>query len=105
MIEDVLRLWEFQFRKIREDIPIAGSPDRCLFRTVIEDREGKLNILENLEAEYIPHKKKIAQTLSYLSEKELTEVRSYLPLGEDEYIAAWQNHTGRSLRMLMAFRW
>jgi homoserine kinase type II len=92
MIEDVLRLWGPQLRKIREDIPIAGSPDRCVFRTVIEDREGKLYILENLEAEYIPHKKKIAQALSFLSEKGLTEVRSYLPLGEDEYIAAWQNH-------------
>ena len=60
LIEDVLRLWGLQFIKIREDIPIAGSPDRCLFRTVIEDRAEKLYILENLDPEFIPHKKKIA---------------------------------------------
>ena len=92
VIEGVLRLWGLQLRKIREDIPIAGSPDRCLFRLVIEDREGKLFILEDLEAEFIPHKKKIAKALAYLSEKGLTEVRSYLSLDEEEYIATWQNH-------------
>jgi hypothetical protein len=63
-IEDVLGLWGLQIRKIREDIPIAGSPDRCLFRTVIEDGEGKLYILENLAPEFIPHKKKIALVLA-----------------------------------------
>ena len=91
-IEDVLKLWGLQLRKIREDIPIAGSPDRCLSRTVIEDGEGKLYILENLAPEFIPHKKKIALALAYLSQKGLTEVHSCLPLKEDEYIATWQNH-------------
>ena len=92
VVEEVLKLWGLQLTKIREDIPIAGSPDRCLFRTVIEDREGKLFILEDLEAEFVPHKKKIAKALDFLSEKELTEVRSYLSLGEEKYIATWQNH-------------
>ena len=92
LIEEVLRLWGLKLRKIREDIPIAGSPDRCLFRTVIEDREGKLFILEDLEAEFVPHKKKIAQALVFLSEKGLIEVRTYLLLGEDDCIATWQSH-------------
>jgi homoserine kinase type II len=91
VIAEVLRLWGLQLIKIREDIPIAGSPDRCLFRTVIEDREGSLYILENLDQEFIPHKKKIAQALTYLSKKGLTEVRPYLSFGEDEFVATWQN--------------
>ncbi len=91
-INEVLRLWGIQLKKIREDIPIAGSPDRCLFRVVAEDREGKLYILEKLAPEFIPHKKKIAQALTFLREKGLIEVRSYLPLGEEKYIATWQNH-------------
>ncbi|UCE41453.1 MAG: hypothetical protein JSV17_00210 [Candidatus Aminicenantes bacterium] len=72
VIEEVLRLWGIRLKKIHEDITIAGSPDRCLFRTVFEDREGKLYILENLEADYIPHKKKIAKALAFLSEKGLS---------------------------------
>lgn len=92
VIEGVLRLWGLELQKIREDIPIAGSPDRCLFRTVIEDRNETLYILEDLEAEFIPRKKKIARALAFLSEKELIEVPSYLPLGDGEYIATWQNH-------------
>jgi homoserine kinase type II len=91
VIQEVLRLWGLQLRKIREDIQIAGSPDRCLFRTVIEDRGGRVYVLENLEAEYIPHKKNIVRALSYLSEMGLTEVRSYLPLGKEKHIATWQN--------------
>jgi homoserine kinase type II len=91
LIEDVLRLWGLQLTKIRADIPLAGSPDRCLFRTVIEDREGGLFVLENLEAKFVPHKKKIAQALAFLSEAGLSEVHPYLSLGKEEYIATWHN--------------
>jgi homoserine kinase type II len=92
MIEGVLRLWGLEIQKIREDIQIAGSPDRCLFRTVIEDREETLYILEDLEAGFIPHKKMIAQALAFLAEKGLKEIPAYLPLGNGEHIATWQNH-------------
>jgi homoserine kinase type II len=91
VIEEVLRLWGLHLSKIREDILIAGSPDRCLFRSVVEDREGKLYILENLEPRFISHKKKIAQALEFLAERGLSEVRAYLPLGEERNIATWQN--------------
>ncbi len=91
VIAGVLRLWGLELKKIRADIPIAGSPDRCLFRTVIEDREGKLYICENLEAEYIPHKKNVARALGFLSEKGVTQVRPYLSLDEGNHIATWQN--------------
>jgi len=92
MIEGVLRLWGLELQKIHEDIQIAGSPDRCLFRTVIEDREETLYILEDLEAGFIPHKKKIAQALAFFTEKGLNEIPAYLPLGNGEHIATWQNH-------------
>jgi homoserine kinase type II len=91
LIEDVLRLWGLQLRKIREDIPISGSPDRCLFRTVIGDKERKLYVLENLAPDIITHKKKIAQTVAFLAENGLNEVHSYLPLGKEDYITTWQN--------------
>lgn len=91
VIEVVLRLWGLELHKIREDITIAGSPDRCLFRTVIEDRDETLYLLENLEPEIIPHKKKIAQALAILAGKGLSEIPAYLSLGEGKHIATWQN--------------
>ncbi len=93
LIEEVLRLWGLHLRKIREDIPISGSPDRCLFRTVIEDQERMLYVLENLSPEIITHKKKIAQTVAFLAKSGLSEIRSYLPLGKDDYIVTWQNRS------------
>lgn len=92
LVGDVLRLWGLQLKKIRGDIPVAGSPDRCLSRTVVEDRTGRLFILENLDAPFIPHKKKIAQTLSYLSERGVEKVHPYLSLDERDHIATWNNH-------------
>lgn len=91
IIEDILKLWGLQLLQIREDIPIAGSPDRCLFRTVIEDRERKFYILENLAPENVPHKKKIAQTLIFLSKKGLLFIHPYFPIKLDEYIVLRQN--------------
>ena len=90
-IENVLRLWGRQLLQIREDISMAGSPDRCLFRIVIEDGERKLYILEKLAPENIPHRKKIAKTLSFFSEKGSTLIHPYLPFKQDEYIALYQN--------------
>ncbi len=76
---------------MRADIPIAGSPDRSEYRTVVEDREQNLFILEKVFAETVTHKKKIARTLAFLGEKGLHQVRSYLPWEMDEYIACWKN--------------
>jgi homoserine kinase type II len=92
VVEEVLKSWGIQLKKIREDILIAGSPDRCLFRAVIEDREGLFYILESLDPEFVPHKKMIAQTVAYLAKNGLAEVHSYLPHGKDEYVATWHNH-------------
>ena len=56
LIENILRQWRWQLLQIKGEISIAGSPDRRLFRTVIEDRERKLFILENLAPENVPHR-------------------------------------------------
>ncbi|MFC2168458.1 phosphotransferase [Acidobacteriota bacterium] len=89
---EVLRLWGIELNKIRKDILIAGSPDRCLFRSVIEDKKGQLYILESLPPELISHKKRIALTLDFLMNKGLAGIYSSFHLEKNEYIAIWQNH-------------
>lgn len=86
LVEDVVRAWGLEVARIREDIPIAGSPDRCEFRTAIEDREGNLFVLERVRAAEADRKKRIARTLSYLEGKGLSRIRPYLKSGGDEYL-------------------
>ena len=87
IVKDVLRCWGIGLGRVREDIPIVGSPDRCEFRTVVEDEDQNLFVLENIGAGSAAHKQKIARTLAFLAEKGLSRVRPYLPVGNDEYLA------------------
>lgn len=48
--DDVLRPWGLEFRKSRPDLPLSGSPERSLFRTVIEDGKGRCFVLEEIRA-------------------------------------------------------
>jgi homoserine kinase type II len=90
-IAEVLKCWGIHYGRIRADIPIAGSPDRCEFRVVVEDRKQNLFILESVFSESVTHKKKIARTLAFLEEKGLSQIRSYLPWEKDKYIVCWEN--------------
>jgi homoserine kinase type II len=87
VLEDVLRAWGLELGRVREDVPIAGSPDRCEFRTVVEDAGAKLFILESVRAADVERKKGIARTLASLAGRGLSAVRPYVPTGEDEYLA------------------
>ena len=91
LVEDVLKAWGIGFGRVREDIPIAGSPDRCEFRAVVEDESSNLFVLENIRAASVDHKRKIARTLAFLAGRGLSHVRTYLPSGEDEFIAFKDN--------------
>jgi homoserine kinase type II len=90
-VEDVLGAWGIRLGRIRGDIPIAGSPDRCEFRTVVEDVGANLFVLENVRPADIPHKRKIARALAFLAGNGLSLVRPFLSAGSDEYLAFRDN--------------
>jgi len=93
LLSRVCALWGLDFRQSRTDLPLAGSPERCEFRTVIEDQNQNLYILENIAAESRSHKQKIADCLLYLSEQSLACVHPYLKLPDNKTITLYQ---GRS---------
>lgn len=70
--------WGLRFQRLRLDLPLAGSPERCEFRAVIEDRKGRLYIAENIAAALRAHKQKIADCLEFLSGQGLALVHPYL---------------------------
>ena len=90
LLNGVCALWDLEFRQSRTDLPLAGSPERCEYRMVIEDFKHNLYILENIAAETRSHKQKIADCLFYLSGQSLAHVHPYLKQADNETIAFYQ---------------
>jgi len=70
--------WNLSVRRIRRDLQIAGSPDRCELRLVIESDFDRLYVLESLFEKDADHKLEIIASLNFLSEKGLQAVVPYL---------------------------
>jgi homoserine kinase type II len=87
LLKTVVQAWGIQLKRLRPDIPIAGSPERCAFRIVIEDVEGRLLILERLNPGSLPHKRLMARTLHQLKRRGLDAVHPYYPRQDGEAIA------------------
>jgi len=64
-------------KTLRPDLPLSGSPERTVFRGVVEDEEGLLWVLENPAPSSVELKKKIVDTLAYLREQGLRTVCPY----------------------------
>jgi len=93
-ISAVLGLLGMTLSRVRPDVPIAGSPERSLERTVVEDRESRLWILERLDTRTVARKTEIAAALAVLGGR-LPEVKPYLAFAPGRFIAehaggAWQ---------------
>ncbi len=77
-LREIAAGWHLSFKKSRPEIDICGSPERCRFRTVIEDKSSRLFILENLTPETCRRKEKIIAFLDLLKQNELQSIVSYL---------------------------
>jgi homoserine kinase type II len=84
---DVLDYWKIRPARFRPEAGIAGSPERCLFRTVVEDETGRSFILESLDPRTMERRREISCTLAVLG-RHLSEVRSHLPLEDGSFILA-----------------
>lgn len=65
-LRDVLTLWGLDFECALPDLPVRGSPERCLNRTVLR-ASGSTYILEELEPATTPRKVVIARRLAHLN--------------------------------------
>jgi homoserine kinase type II len=86
LLKEVLRFWGLGLRRICPEIDIAGSPERCDFRMVIEDKKKKLFIIENISPLVVNHKIRIIQTLDLLSDNGLEVIQPYIPPDKDSYV-------------------
>ncbi|MFV0421397.1 phosphotransferase [Oleidesulfovibrio sp.] len=65
-MNEILTQWNISFARVAAEYAIPGSPERCIERTVIEDVNGKLWMLERLAASQARRREEIARMLSGL---------------------------------------
>lgn len=66
LLRDILSCWGLAFEGIQPEIPIQGSPERCLYRVVV-DASGSRHFLEELDSRSLPRKNRIAQCITHLA--------------------------------------
>ena len=87
LLADVLRHWEIEFKAEHPDVPLAGSPERSLSRTVVEDAGGRCFVLERVASRTVGRKREIAATLDWLASRGLAGVHGYLRNGQGDHLA------------------
>jgi len=56
-LKAVAKLWQINLKKLHKEIPIQGSPERSLFRVVLENDEGKYFVIEKIPVKSVQRKK------------------------------------------------
>jgi homoserine kinase type II len=87
IVGKVASIWGVSCKKIREDILLPGSPERCQERLLIEDEKGNLLVLEKIPRPTLRHKVRIIQTLQYLYTQGLSCIQPYLHNSSGKFIA------------------
>ena len=81
------RRWAIDLSGLRPDLPLAGSPERTAWRSVIETVDGRLFVLEKIPSRVYERKRRIAATLQRLSDHGLLPLVTYLPDVDGEAIS------------------
>jgi homoserine kinase type II len=85
-VADILHFWGLEFKKECPECPLAGSPERSLFRTVIEDAGARLFVLEKIDPRIVDRKREIAATIDCLASRGLAGIHPYLRNRDDDFI-------------------
>lgn len=92
ILKSVATLWQINLKRIHKNIPIQGSPERSVFRIVLEDENGKYFVLEQIPPKSFENKKRIATTIDFLAKKNLVGVQPYLASGKGDFIIEHRNN-------------
>jgi len=78
--------WNLKITSIRRNIPIAGSPERCELRFIIECDDNRFYLLESVFDTDVSHKLRIISCLNFLSCKGLPGINPYICTNKNDYI-------------------
>ena len=86
LLAAVSRQWNLKLVHWREDLPLAGSPERIAWRCVAESVGGQLFLLEKIASRVYGRKRRIVRTLQQLDNRGLQGIVPYLADAEGETI-------------------
>ncbi len=92
---DPLEPWGLDLVQYHHDKSIPGSPERCVSRSVVEDGQQRLWLLERIAVRQVEHRRRIARTLHTLSEAGMPRLVPYRRDEEGEFVSdvmglSWQ---------------
>ncbi|MGD0279131.1 MAG: phosphotransferase [Smithella sp.] len=91
-LKAVAGLWQVRLKKLHYNISVQGSPERSVFRVVLEDRNGSFFVLEQVSPKSLELKRQIATTVDFLSKKNLAHIQSYLANEKGEHVIKYKNN-------------
>ncbi len=83
-LADILRHWNLELKAERPELAPAGSPERSLYRTVVEEAGGRRFVLERVASRAVGRKREIAATLDWLASRGLSGVHGYVRNGQGD---------------------
>lgn len=92
VLKSVAALWRMPLKKVHWNISVQGSPERSVFRVVVEDANGNLLVLEEISEKLIDNKRRIAAVLDFLTTKKLAGIQAYLAAENGEHIMRCGSH-------------
>lgn len=84
---EVFGCWGLEAGRLRPDILIEGSPERCDYRTVLEDRTKQAWIIERIHPASGQTKLRICSTLEYLNQQGMPGILPYHRTSLGEFLA------------------
>jgi homoserine kinase type II len=87
LLAAISRQWELNFVRLRPDLPLAGSPERTAWRSVVETTDKQLFVIEKIPSRLYGRKRFIAGVLKELRGLGLQAVAPYLPDAGNEFIS------------------
>ena len=99
-LRQILSRWSVILQTARPDLPISGSPERTLFRVVVQDTEGRRWLLEKIPVRLKRSKLDIIHLLAHLTEKKFELAVPYRSTEEGAYHVADEEDLWQLLRFV-----
>ncbi|MBF0123056.1 MAG: phosphotransferase [Candidatus Omnitrophica bacterium] len=85
-LREIAKFWGISLKAIRTNLIPEGSPERTVFRVVLEDEDKRFFTLEEIVPGSYHNKMRIIRTLESLSQKGMGKIAPYRLGAEEQYI-------------------
>lgn len=86
ILRDIVGLWARNLKSVHHSLTITGSPERSLFRVVVEDDKGVFFLLEQVSHSALNAKENIALALEFFKERGLDHIHPYYKNHQGNFI-------------------